>query len=165
MGSFIASTDLVPFAIIEAAKAAAMIEDAEAQAILTAPCLPDLLVEPEDETAAALALRLANRAAVKSILRGAILRWNDAGSGVVTQQQVGPFGQTITQAPRRNMFWPSEIEQLQGICKGTDGAKSFAVDTVPTVVAHAPWCDITLGGTTCSCGADIAGYPIYGLVT
>ena len=162
MGQFIVEADLAPFAIIDAAKAAEMVADAEAQAILIAPCLPGLLTVPVDETAEALALRTAKLAAVKSILRGAILRWEDAGTGVITQQTVGPFGQQIAPQPRRSMFWPSELKQLQDICAGT-ASKAFSVDTVPYVTAHAPWCDLMLGGTTCSCGADIAGYPIYGV--
>ena len=161
MGQFIAEADLAPFATIDVAKAAAMIEDAEAQAILVAPCLPGLLTAPVDETTEAEALRLAKLSASKSILRAAILRWDEAGTGAVQTQVTGPFSQTTQYQARRGMFWPSEIEQLQGIC--TAPAKSFAVDTVPTVTVHAVWCDISLGGTTCSCGADIAGYPIYGV--
>lgn len=26
---------------------------------------------------------------------------------------------------------------------------------------HYPWCNLNFGATYCSCGADIAGYPIY----
>lgn len=42
-----------------------------------------------------------------------------------------------------------------------DGA--FAFDMAPTVSAHLAWCAITLGANYCSCGVDIAGYPIYEL--
>lgn len=161
MGQFIQDTDLAPFATIDAAKAAAMIEDAEAQAVLIAPCLPGLLVVPDGETAEAAAIRTGKLAAAKSILRAAILRWNDAGTGMVTMTTVGPFGQQTQQQARRSMFYPSEIEQLQGICKG-DTSKAFSVDTVPYAPAtHAPWCSLLLGASYCSCGADLAGYPIY----
>lgn len=44
-----------------------------------------------------------------------------------------------------------------------DTSKAFAVDTVPGCgSAHLPWCSLSMGATSCSCGADIAGEPIYG---
>ena len=161
MGQFIAEADLAPFATIDVAKAAAMIEDAEAQAILVAPCLPGLLTAPVDETTEAEALRLAKLSASKSILRAAILRWDEAGTGAVQTQVTGPFSQTTQYQARRGMFWPSEIEQLQGICKDPESGKAYSVDTVAMAAIHAPWCALMLGATYCSCGADIAGYPIY----
>lgn len=167
--AFIIPADLVPFATIDAAKAAAMIADAESMAILAAPCLPGLLTAPDDETPEAEALRLAKLAAVKAILRGAILRWNDAGSGAVqtTQEQTGPFGvqQTIAPQVRKSMFWPSEIEQLQGICSSGEKGKAYAVDTAPggssTAALHAPWCSYHFGALYCSCGVDLAGFPMF----
>lgn len=42
----------------------------------------------------------------------------------------------------------------------TSGA--FSVDMVgPRSGAHLPWCSLMLGATYCSCGVDIAGYPIF----
>ncbi len=160
MGAFITEFDLDPFANIEPVKAAAMIEDAEANAILTAPCLSALNTVPVDETVEALALRTARLAAVKAILRGAILRWHDTGSGAVQAQTVGPFGQTLdTRVQRRGMFWPSEIEQLQAMCASNSGA--FSIDIFDPASIHQPWCSLAFGATYCSCGADIAGYPLY----
>ena len=45
----------------------------------------------------------------------------------------------------------------------TAGSGAFAVDTVGTtgLSAHPPFCDLYFGGTTCSCGVALAGYPIY----
>lgn len=151
MGQFITTDDLAPFASIPAVKAAAMIDDAEAMALLTAPCLSDLA--PDDP----------KRAATRAILRGAILRWHDAGSGAIRSQQVGPFGQSIdTRQTRRAMFWPSEIEQLQRLCASGASGKAFDIDTSGTALGnHAPWCSLYFGATYCSCGADIAGYPIF----
>lgn len=163
---FITKEDLEPFAVIAAVKADAMIADAESMAILAAPCLPGMLTAPEDETPEAEATRLAKLAAVKAILRGALLRWNDVGSGAVQAEQVttGPFGiqQTVTPAARRSMFWPSEIEQLQGICSSGEKGKAYSIDTAPSDIgAHLPWCALVLGATYCSCGVDIAGEPIF----
>lgn len=106
--TFIATNDLDPFASIEYTKAQAMIDDAEAMAVLVAPCI--------------LAVGFAYPDAVKAILRGAILRWNDAGSGAISAQTAGPFGQTLdTRQERKGMFWPSEIEQLQNLCADIGG--------------------------------------------
>lgn len=39
---------------------------------------------------------------------------------------------------------------------------AFSVDMTSTVSPiHAPWCSLYFGATYCSCGADIAGYPIF----
>lgn len=162
MGNFISEYDLEAFATIPPVKAAAMIEDAEAMSILTAPCLPDLLVVPVDELPADAARRTAKLAALKAILRAAILRWFDSGSGAVQSQTVGPFGQTLdTRVQRRSMFWPSEIEQLQGLCQSEETGKAFAVDTLTAGVYHLPWCSINFGALYCSCGADINnGVPL-----
>lgn len=106
--TFLGVEDLKPFANIDPDKAAAMIEDAEAMAVLAAPCIAEEGFN--------------NFMAVRAILRGAVLRWNDAGSGAVQSQTVGPFGQTMdTRQERRGMFWPSEIVALQSLCAGTEG--------------------------------------------
>lgn len=109
MGTFLNASDLAAFATIDTAKAEAMIEDAEAMAVLAAPCI-------EDEG-------FAHGAAVKAILRGAVLRWNDSGSGALQAQTAGPFGQTLdTRQERRGMFWPSEIVALQAFCANAQGS-------------------------------------------
>lgn len=44
----------------------------------------------------------------------------------------------------------------------TDATGMFAIDMAPsTVGSHLPWCDLMFGGLSCSCGVDIAGYPIF----
>lgn len=168
---FITAPDLAPFATIAEAKATAMIADAEAMAILAAPCLADLTTAPEGETPEDAATRAAKLAAVKAILRGAILRWHEAGNGATQgeQQTAGPFGvqRTFVPAARRAMFWPSELEQLQDICGSTEQGDAFVVDTAPTsgyAGLHAPWCSWHFGALYCSCGVDIAGYPLFEVV-
>lgn len=160
MGDFIQVADLDPFADIDTAKATAMIEDAEAQAILTAPCLAKLHDAPADETPEQKAQRLAKVAAVKAIVRAAILRWDEAGTGAIQTETTGPFTQSIQQASRRSMFWPVEIESLQRVCKGDD-SKAFSVDTIPGASAHLAWCALNFGALYCSCGVSIAGHPIF----
>ena len=108
MGTFLTVDDLAPFATIEATKAAAMIEDAEAMAVLAAPCIN--------------AAGFEFGTAVRAILRGAVLRWNETGSGAVQSQTAGPFGvQVDTRQERRGMFWPSEIVALQSLCADSQG--------------------------------------------
>lgn len=111
--------DLAPFATIEAAKAQAMIDDALALAARVAPCITSA--------------DFAHEAAARAILRGAILRWNEAGTGAMQQQTSGPFSHTIdTRQQRRGMFWPSEISQLQELCRdGDPTGQAFSVDTTP----------------------------------
>jgi hypothetical protein len=41
----------------------------------------------------------------------------------------------------------------------TSGA--FSIDMLNTTTTHLPWCSLMMGAAYCSCGADIAGYPIY----
>ena len=48
---------------------------------------------------------------------------------------------------------------LLGLTPPTGGA--FSIDTVGSSSTHLPWCSLNFGATYCSCGADIAGYPIY----
>jgi len=143
--------DLEPFADIEPAKAQAMISDALALAARVAPCITEETFEYE--------------AAAKAILRGAIIRWHDAGSGALQSQTAGPFGQTVdTRQPRRGMFRPSEIEQLQDLCKGPDTSGAFAVDTLPVFSgAHNDTCALNFGALYCSCGAVLTqALPLYG---
>jgi len=94
---------------IDAGKAAAMITDAIAQAQLAAPCLVDEAT-----------LSAAQQAQYKAVLRAAIIRWDDTGSGVSSvQDTVGPFSQSMTFTPtstRRGLFTTTEIDLLRAIC-------------------------------------------------
>lgn len=152
--AFLTTDDLADFIeVTNEVKAEAMIADASAIAILVAPCLAN-----EDD------LTENQVAAVKAVLRGAIIRWNEAGSGAVDTQTAGPFSQTLdTRQTRRAMFWPAEIEQLQAICAGEGSGGVFGIDTLPTCsVIHADICSINFGATYCSCGAVLTGlFPLY----
>ncbi|GAA1891815.1 hypothetical protein [Williamsia serinedens] len=144
--------DLAPFATIDSAKATEMIADALGMAELVAPCIskPDFKYP----------------AAAKAVLRGAILRWNDAGSGAITTKQAGPYQQVVDASVRRNnhLFWPSEIEQLQSMCRDENAGGAFAIDTAPSGRgSHSIWCSLGLGGDTCSCGIGVTAgqFPIW----
>jgi len=105
---------------IDTAQAAVWITDALAWAYRAAPCLRDADQDSEEVTAA------------KAVIRAAILRWSDAGSGAVTQVSTLDFSQTIdNRNPRKSLFWPSEIKQLRQLCGS--GGRAFMVDTSPNV--------------------------------
>lgn len=146
-----------------------MIEDAVADAKRVAPCLTR--IEELNLEASKLDLVLSQ---IKSILRAALSRWGESGSGALQQQtqSIGPWSQTATadtRQDRRGMFWPSEIAALQDICKtispeqGT--SRAFGVDQLAAPAAtanHQPWCSVTWG-SWCSCGASLTAgqYPLY----
>lgn len=102
-------------------------------------------------------------AEARLILIGAVHRWTQAGTGAVQTQSAGPYSVTTDTRQRTGYnLWPSEITQLQDLCKtgGTPGA--FSVDTAPSLCGtHLLWCAVNFGATYCSCGVDIAGFPIF----
>ena len=111
MGRFL---DPIDFPDLDEDRAVGLIEDAEALGMLVAPCLETGTLSDQKQ------------AAVRAILRGVILRWSEAGSGVASQLTAGPFSQTFTPQVRRNSFWPSEIKDLQKVC-GRRG-RAFAIN-------------------------------------
>lgn len=150
--------DLTPFAPgISEEKAEAMITDALAMATLLAPCIAEDDFVYED--------------AAKAVIRGAILRWHDSGSGANASLTALGFSQSVdTRQPRRTMFWPSEIEQLQKMCAaaedGAAGDKAWNYDMLgdSSMIVHADTCSINFGTAWCSCGAALSlGEPIYGV--
>lgn len=82
-------------------KADALITGALARAGLIAPCLA------EAEFGGIYA------DAAKSVLVQTILRWHQTKPGV-TSEAIGPFATSYGAA--RELFWPSELEELQNIC-------------------------------------------------
>ncbi len=143
-------SDLTPFADVSFDKAAAMIEDALALAERVAPCIT--------------AVDFAYPEAARAILRGAILRWNESGTGATVTQAAGPFSQTVAAPGRRSLFWPSEIADLQGLCDKSSSS-IFVMDTAPCggAGAHSDICALNFGGAYCSCGAVLTNllYPLY----
>lgn len=43
----------------------------------------------------------------------------------------------------------------------TEPSGAFSLDLVGTSSLHLPWCSFNFGATYCSCGVDIAGFPIF----
>lgn len=149
----ITPADLAAFATIDEAKATIMCADTLARAAVIAPCITSDDFEQAD--------------AAKAILRGVILRWNDAGTGAKTQKSetTGPFSNSetvdATGGERRGLFWPSEIAELEKLCAASKGG-AFTIETAPGLGdGHGETCSLRFGGASCSCGYDIAGYPLY----
>lgn len=158
MAEIITVTDL-PSAIQTAEMVETMVAGANARASRVAPCLTwdGTIADQPAPTADQLA-------EAKLVLLGAVKRWAEAGAGAFQSQSAGPFGVTVDTRQRTGFnLWPSEIEALQDICRDPDaGGKAFSIDTAPGVSSiHAPWCALAFSATYCSCGADIAGYPIF----
>ncbi|GAA5143312.1 hypothetical protein GCM10023340_08470 [Nocardioides marinquilinus] len=132
-----------------------LVAGANAKAARVAPCLAS--TEPGPGAG--------QLAEAKLILLGAIKRWAEAGAGSVQQQSAGPFSTTVDTRQRTGYnLWPSEIRDLQDLCKSADDQtrQAFTVDTAPGGALHSPVCSVYFGaGTTCSCGASIAGQPLY----
>lgn len=131
------------------------------------PVAPDLGATVTDGTVVwtRIAPTADQLAEARLILIGAITRWAQAGSGAMQQQTAGPFGMTVDTRQRTGYnLWPSEITDLQAICKtpGEGSRVAFSIDTAPVCSDHLPW-SLMLGATYCSCGVDIAGYPLYEL--
>lgn len=150
----------LPAAVQSAEMVDAMLAGANAKALRVAPCLGwDGTVDGEPSPSED------QLAEARLVLIGAVKRWADAGSGALASQTAGPYGMTVDTRQRTGYhLWPSEITDLQGICSaGSPGRQAFSIDTAPSVTAHQPWCALNFGATYCSCGADIAGEPIYEL--
>lgn len=151
MAEIISTTDL-SVDIASNAMADMWVDGANARASRVAPCLASTDPAPTDDQLAEARL----------VLIGAVTRWSQAGAGAFQSQTAGPFGVTLDTRQRVGFnLWPSEINQLQDICKTGAESKAFSVDTVPCGSFHSPICSLYFGGSSCSCGADIAGQPIY----
>lgn len=56
----------------------------------------------------------------------------------------------------------SILDEWWDLLSPTDsGAGAFSIRPYGSASCHLPWCNLAFGALNCSCGADIAGYPIY----
>lgn len=159
MADIIQVTDL-PSAVQQDSSAALMVAGANGQAERVAPCLFWEGTADSDTPAPSAG----QTAEAKLVLLGAIIRWTQQGAGGVQQQVAGPFSVGTFQSQSTGYrLWPSEITQLQDICSDDSGPAIGSIDTAPSLLSgHLPWCDWMFnGGTSCSCGYDIAERPIY----
>lgn len=138
MATLLDVDDLTPFATIDAEEAEAMVADAVALATLAAPCLGGDDLTP---------LQVAQ---AKAVLRSAVLRWHESGSGATSQEVAGPFQQTITPLARKSLFFPTEIDALRNICKSATSGGAFSVDTSAAAMRF----HSTLSGGDSTCSFD-----------
>jgi hypothetical protein len=156
MADILRDSDL-PEAVLAAVgpgQLATMLAGVNAKAVRHAPCLGSTDPVPTD----------AQLAEAKLILLGAVSRWARVGEGAVQSQTAGPFSvATDTRERGGYNLWPSEVEQLRALCvSDAERGGAFTFDVSPALGGtHAPWCNVNFGANYCSCGADIAGYPIY----
>jgi hypothetical protein len=154
VAAIIQVTDL-PESIQSAELVQTMVDGANAKASRVAPCLASTDPAPSVDQLAEARL----------VLIGAVKRWAETGAGAFSQQTAGPFSvSTDTRQRSGYNLWPSEIQGLQAICSaGSAGRLAFSIDTVSTLgTSHAEWCALRFGANYCDCGADIAGFPIFG---
>jgi hypothetical protein len=139
-------------------QAEVMIADVTARAARVAPCIIDTDFEYAE--------------AAKAILRAVLLRWAEQGNAALTSRSVtkGPFAESETydsRQQRRGAFWPSEIEDLQELCRGESDSsgEAFGVDTHASTtgtLVHADVCALFFGALYCSCGAVLTyNLPLY----
>ncbi len=97
------------------------------------------------------------------VVRQAVLAVAQAPAPGVSSESVqiddGQYTTRFDRAPRRITILP-EWWAMLGVASGKGAA--FTIDMAPAALAtHVAWCDLYMGGASCSCGASIAGYPIF----
>ena len=73
----------------------------------------------------------------------------------------GPFSMGGSPANPHGDFYLTKNEKR---ALGDGQQKAFGIQVTGQVLGldqHRPWCSLMFGATYCSCGADIAGEPIY----
>lgn len=98
------------------------------------------------------------------VVRRAVLEVADQPTPGVIQESVQVDDAAVTtryaKAKRRVEILP-EWWEILGVVDGKAGL-AFSVDlTAGVSTIHALTCSLYFGATYCSCGADIAGYPIF----
>lgn len=123
MAFILSWADLEPFGLnLPEAAVEALVEDAEATARRIAPCL-----SPTSDSEVL--------AAAKAVLRRAVLRAAEQGSGAMQTMTAGPYGATLdTRTPAsRGIFYPSEEAQLRELCESAPpGRKIRVLRVTPT---------------------------------
>ena len=53
------------------------------------------------------------------------------------------------------------LDEWWALLAPTPTSGAFSLDTFGCDTIHLPWCSLSFGATFCSCGADIAGFPLF----
>jgi len=106
----------------------------------------------------------ANPATRRRIVCAVVKRAMEAGTADTAgfdsvQMGTGPFQYGGKVSNPSGDFYLTKQEKK---ALGAGAQKAFGVQIAgPDRSVHLPWCSINFGATYCSCGADIAGEPIY----
>lgn len=89
-------------------------------------------------------------------------------SGVTQEgETAGPFNRNVSYANASSDVYLTKAEKsqvLDAAADAGDGGGAFSIDTAPCISDnHSLLCTLRFGGAYCSCGVDIAGYPLYEL--
>lgn len=108
---------------------------------------------------AGLASEATRRRIVCSVVRRAIPSQDGMDGMESIQESTGPFSQTFKPVNPSGDFYLTKSEK-QALGYGVQRAFGVQIAGCDTA-QHLLWCSINFGATYCSCGADIAGEPIY----
>lgn len=109
---------------------------------------------------AAEASESTRRRVVCSVVRRAMEASSAGMAGAASYQATtGPFNTSITPVNPSGDFYLTKAEK-KALGHGTQKAFGVQVAGFGSSV-HLPWCNLAFGANWCSCGADIAGEPIY----
>ncbi|MEH0058802.1 hypothetical protein [Auritidibacter ignavus] len=101
------------------------------------------------------------RRVVCAVVRRAMEAYEaDTGGGESLQFGTGPFQFTSKPNNPHGDFYLTRLEK-KALGEGAGGAFTMSLTGGGTCPEHRPWCNLRLGATWCSCGADIAGKPVY----
>lgn len=95
---------------------------------------------------------------VREAVKAHILHPDDA-----TQVSVSVDDASSSRTYRSGKGRVTILEEWWSLLSPAEDGGAFVIDALGLASAHLPWCTLSLGGEYCSCGVDIAGYPIYEL--
>lgn len=110
-----------------------------------------------------LSIDVVDPAALDYVVREAVaahVRRPDDATQVTVSVDDGSTSRTYRSGKGRVTI-TDEWWALLGLSLPTTGA--FGLDMLGAATVHLPWCSLSMGAAYCSCGADIAGFPIYEL--
>lgn len=145
-----------PLTEVEIAQAIVLLEDASARIRVEFPDVDARIAAVPQELDPAIP-----RMIVCAMVKRSMLAPSDQGAAASVQQSAGPYSQSTTFAnPTGDLYLTSgERRMLKG-----SPQQAFTVSmSSHSGRAHAISCSLRFGATYCSCGSDIAGFPIYGV--
>ena len=97
---------------------------------------------------------------VRNVVVAKAQRPQDGVSQVTTSVDDGSVSRTYRSASKDLSALLEDWWAFLGL---VSAGGAFSLELTPADSSHLPWCSLSMGALYCSCGADIAGYPIYEL--